>query len=313
MWSFSADRMFKQCQRQWYYRRILANAKAHDALRHEAYLLSKLQTIAAWRGQLVDQVISTKVVKELNYRQAFDLKAVLTEAKRLFNLQLDFARAHRLREPGLSPAKAGNAFAAFALIEYGETISEEEIKTAWQEIEQAMVNLARMEDLQTILTASPYLIAQRPLHMGAEEMSVRSVPDLIGFNRSGAPIIVDWKVHLFGNADYRLQLALYALCLAACKPHVDFPAWQPRYAAFDVRLLEVQLLTGHVREHGVTQSDLDELEGYVAGSALEMKLACGEGKREHCRPEHFAVTLSPGTCRKCVFRKLCWEESNGTH
>lgn len=311
IWSFSADRTFKSCQRQWYYKNVLASAQAKDPIRREAFLLSKLNSLAAWRGKIVDQVISTKGVWELSRSQRFNLDAVLREAKRLFNLQLDFAKNHRLREAGMTATKGGEAFAAFTSVEYDQALSEEAISEAWTEIEQALVNLAAMGNLLDVLKSSSHLIAQRPLQSKLDETSIRSVPDLIGFNRSSPPLIVDWKVHRFGTADYRLQLALYARSLTECKPHSDFPNWQPSYRASEIKLLEVQLLTNHVREHRVSEIDLDELEDYIATSAIAMRLSCGGMSSKDLRPEHFSTTRSAETCRNCVYRKLCWEEPLG--
>ncbi len=312
IWSFSSDRAFRVCQRHWFYKNILASATAKNpAIRREAYLLSKLNSLAAWRGKIVDQVISTKVVWELSHSQRFHLGATLREAKRLFDLQLDFARNHRLREEGMTVTKAGDAFAAFTLVEYGEGITEEAIGEAWAEIESALVNLASMGDVLEAVKSFPYLIAQRPINSIIGETSVRSVPDLIGFSRSAPPIIVDWKVHRFGIADYRLQLALYAMGLTKCKPHKDFPNWQSSHTASDIKLLEVQLLTKQVREHRVSETDLEDLEDYVATSDLTMRLSCGGMTWKDLRPEHFSTTRSAETCRICVYRKLCWEEPLG--
>ena len=61
-WSISESRTFKRCQRQWYYKNLLASPTAKDPLRHTAYLLGKLQSISAWRGNLVDAVISETVL-----------------------------------------------------------------------------------------------------------------------------------------------------------------------------------------------------------------------------------------------------------
>jgi len=311
IWSFSADRMFKQCQRKWYFDNLLASWRETNALRREAYLLSKMTTIAAWRGQIVDRVISEKIIPAMNWKRTANLHDVVREAKRLFDLQLAYARAHRLREPGFTASKAGEAFAAFSCVEYGEEIKKEEIEEAWQEIEEALTKFSAMSDLHAILSSSPYLIAQRPLQSKLAGTSIKGIPDLVGFYTDTPPLIIDWKVHRYGRADARRKLAFYAYCLAACKPHRDFPIWQPRYLASDVRLLEVQLLTGQMREHRVAESDLDELEDYVAASALSMHLACEEEGRETLLPEDFDVTLWPDTCRRCVFRKLCWEGLHG--
>jgi hypothetical protein len=50
IWSISDSKTFRRCQRQWFYKSIAGNAKAADPVRHRLYLLSKLQSISAWRG-----------------------------------------------------------------------------------------------------------------------------------------------------------------------------------------------------------------------------------------------------------------------
>jgi hypothetical protein len=68
IWSYSAAKTFRQCQLQWFLKTKVANAKAKDPLRREVYLLSKLQSIWAWRGRVVDQLLGTEIVKALDSR-----------------------------------------------------------------------------------------------------------------------------------------------------------------------------------------------------------------------------------------------------
>lgn len=69
IWSFSDSRTFDRCQRQWYFGEVVANAVAKAPVRHEAYLLSKLQSVSAWRGQVVDSTIGSVLVPALNERR----------------------------------------------------------------------------------------------------------------------------------------------------------------------------------------------------------------------------------------------------
>ena len=65
IWSFSQSRAFDRCQRNWFYDTIFGNGVAKDKDRHEIYLLSKLQTLSAWRGSIVDKAIETSLVPAL--------------------------------------------------------------------------------------------------------------------------------------------------------------------------------------------------------------------------------------------------------
>jgi hypothetical protein len=65
-------------------------------------------------------MLGTEIMKALYYRHPIHLDDLLRKARTSFVLQADFARRHRIREPGMSPAKAGAAFAAWHAIEYVE-------------------------------------------------------------------------------------------------------------------------------------------------------------------------------------------------
>ena len=130
IWSYSSARMFRQCQLQWFLKTKVANAKAKDPIRREVYLLSKLQSVWAWRGRVVDQLLGTEIMKALDSRRPIRLDDLLHKARLSFALQADFARQHRIREPGMSLTKAGTAFAAWHAIEYAEPITDAEIEMA---------------------------------------------------------------------------------------------------------------------------------------------------------------------------------------
>lgn len=309
IWSISESRTFRRCQRQWYFKNCVANANAkRDPLRRQAYLLGKLQSISAWRGQLVDSVISDFVIPALNVKRALTLGPVKARARELFDTQLTCARAHRIREPGLSPTKLGSSFAAFHCMEYGGEIAEDEVARAWTEVDTALTNLFQLRELAESIKAASYLVAQRALCFQHSGVTVRAVPDLIAFYDGAPPAIIDWKVHSFGIQEAWLQLGAYAVALVSCKPHVDFPAsWKDRVPA-DLRLIEAQLLTRTVREYRVTEESLASIDAYIAESVTHMLLATGNRDSSELGPEDFPVTTHPETCQRCPYRSICWEE-----
>ena len=101
VWSFSTNRLFKQCQRQWFYKSKFASALAKkDPERREAYLLSKLGSVQTWRGKLVDKIIEDTLVPVFRMRRVPKLGSVLDDAMTRFDRQLRFGMAHHLRDPG---------------------------------------------------------------------------------------------------------------------------------------------------------------------------------------------------------------------
>ena len=136
----SSPTLYRPALYNWFLKTKVANARAKDPFRREAYLLSKLQSLWAWRGHVVDQLLGTEIMKALYYRHPIHLDDLLRKARTSFVLQADFARRHRIREPGMSPAKAGAALAAWHAIEYVEPITEADIEMAWRDVELALEN-----------------------------------------------------------------------------------------------------------------------------------------------------------------------------
>ena len=301
--------MFGKCQRQWFYKNHVANANAtKKPLQREAYILSKLQTVAAWRGKIVDHVISLRIIPALE--KGWDLRkgAVLDYARSIFDKQREFAMLNRVREPGMSQKKGGEAFAAFYAVDYGIGITKEEMDSAWRDVEKAILTLLDTHELLDLLRSADRLVAQRNLVFSIFQTKAKAVPDLIAFFRGEPPLIVDWKVHTFGTTDYRLQLATYAVALVRCAPHQDFPADLSSYSPTDVRLLEAQLLTNVLREYALIERDIDDIESHIADTAMQMALAAGDGSSNQLNAFDFPATEYPENCEKCPFRALCWEE-----
>jgi hypothetical protein len=267
-----------------------------------------LQSVYAWRGSLVDYVITVRIIPALRKNWILDKDSIIDFARSVFDKQLAFARANRLREPGMTATKAGESFAALAAVEYDGDLSEEILEMAWLDVETALVNLLEMTDLLNLLKSASQLVPQRALTFEHFNMTFRAVPDLIAFFDNRPPLIVDWKVHSRAMKDYRLQLAVYALALKRCPPHRDFPASLKMYEATDYQLLEVQLLTAVEREHKFSIENLNLTEDFITGTMMEVKLAIdGKASRE-LDPYDFPITSNPDNCERCNFRKPCMEE-----
>jgi hypothetical protein len=305
-WSFSSSRSFHKCPRQWYYKTFIASAVSKDATRREAFLLSKLQTLYSWRGSIVDQVILMRYVPTLKRGQRVLLADLLKYAREIFQHQLEFGLAHRLRESGMKVTEIGDRFAAFFDIEYGNTLAQEDIDAAWEDVECALKNLTNMRDLQAQLLSASHLIPQRSLSFTHEGIKAQGQPDLIAFFRDEPPLIIDWKVHTFASQDYRLQLALYAMALTSCKPHKDFPKLF-QYEATDVRLVEAQLLTNQQRSYQLTDADIDATSNYIVRSAVNMEMTT-DCTDDIITIEDMPVTLNSEECLRCSFRSMCWNQ-----
>lgn len=306
IWSFSEGRTFKACPRRWFYKAVFGESRSKDPQRREAYVLSKLQSIYAWRGQVVDSVISKNVVSDLNANRTPVLRNVLKCARQLFEMQREFGTRHRVREPDMAVTDAGPAFAAFHSIEYGLPLTDDDFDRAWCDVETAIRNLWKLEELRGPLREGRYRIAQRNLlfeHCGAK---VRAVPDLVVFFADRPPLIVDWKVHSYGTRDYADQLATYALALIRVAPHSDFPTGLPGYAAHEIELVEAQLLLGTARKHTLTPEAFQSAEERIAEGIMTLDAAIDGRRSNELCADDFPAARNPQSCAICPFKKLCW-------
>jgi hypothetical protein len=305
MWSVSEAKTFKRCPRQWFFKHRLASAKAtKQTEKRDAYLLGALQSVAAWRGQVVDKVLEKVVVPGLMERQIIPYNHVLIEARSIFDQQLAFARAQRYREPGMSKTKAGIAFAALLVIEELGDISESEVASAWEDIERAIRTLYANTRLWQKLLTARRVLAQRTLWHRLCDHQLRAVPDVIAFFNNEAPLIIDWKVHYAGNRDSSFQLETYSLALARDGKVDRDRNWKET----DIRLAEIQLLTGQVRHYKLTADRIPEVENKILASIAEIELCTDGQRREDLNPLTLPVARYAETCAACGFKKLCWSE-----
>ena len=308
-WSVSKAKQFQRCQRQWYYKEIVGRHSAPaGSIRREIYLLGLLKSISQWRGDIVDNVLTRAFLTWNKHRVRLDPEKIIFNARRLFDEQLAVAREHHLHKPGLTPSKWEN-FVVFRGMEYDKSIPQDELDTAWQEIEQAIRNLFEMRPVAEAMQGANALVAQRSLQFQHSGMNVMAKPDLVVFSKERPPVIIDWKVHVFGVQEAWLQLGIYALALSRAKPHKDFPqdccSWSPT----DIKLLEVQLLKQDLREYQLSKTDVTRLENHITTTTHEMLSAVGSVKPNHddLIPEDFTVTHYPTTCEHCSYKRVCWK------
>jgi len=307
--SISGIQQFRKCQRQWGFKTYGESRCEEESFRRELFLLSKLQSLWAWRGNLVDYTISKRVVTAINNGWPINENLVLGFAREIFEKQLAFAKSNKLRDYGMKPSAAGDSFAALAEVDYDGNLKDEDVEKAWKDVENAISNLFRMTDLLDLLRSADHVITQRALSFEHFGLTFRAFPDLIAFFQDRRPLIVDWKVHWRATADYRIQLAAYAIALSRSEPHRDFPESLKKYKSAEFQLIEAQLLTGVQREHFLSEEDIIETEDFITSGALEISLSVDGKLNKELDPYDFPITSNPDHCEVCNFRKVCMEEA----
>lgn len=312
IWSYSGGRAFRACQRQWFFRSLYGIGQAKKCpKRRGIYILGKHDSLSAWRGRLVDEVVSEYLVEASNVEDELPTSKQLTQiARQRFERQLQFAKVHSDVDHNLDIKGAGEAF---ALLKDVENLTEEDVEGAWLEIEQAIRTLYQLDRAKQVIKTSELAISQCALQFKlTDTTTVKAIPDLLAFAANQPPTIVDWKVHAQGTHDAWLQLAVYAIALERCNPHWNWKAYQPK-GGFDrsnIRLIEVQLLTNVVREHVLDDDHFAKAEEFINSTSYEMSCLVDGRKTADLSLDDFAVARFPETCTSCSYKPFCWEAAD---
>jgi PD-(D/E)XK nuclease superfamily len=301
-WSFSSERCFRRCQRQYFFREIAAWHNGRDPLRREAFVLKQLKSLETWRGSVVHTAIERFVVPYWKSRQPVDWNAVIQNAKALAARQFAFSSSRRFRENGLSKSKAGDDYCALQPHENGQVVSAESLNAVTGAIEGSLTKLSQMSDLLKYIEGRPTYFTELAMSVNYNEARINGQIDLMFFRGFGQPTIIDWKCYeSVGGSDADLQTALYAWLL--CK----HPKWNVA-SPENVELVEVRLGREPMAiHHRPDASKFIDLEDRIFRSVEEIRSLCGDAVYTDQILSDFAFTENPNSCAYCPFRTLCQE------
>lgn len=309
-WSFTKSRMFTKCPRKWYYSEIMASPTSRNPLRREAYLLKQLQSLHAWRGSLVDTVIEKLIIPRIKSKNLPSEDDAITFSMDLMNRQLEFGKEGKHRCRNTTKSSVGDEYCAFYDVEYNGELDEKTLHDAREDVMVSLRNLLHSDFLREIMKNSLYITAQRWINFQFENMNISCTPDLLVFFPDNPPLITDWKVQTFANADYWLQLGVYGVALSRTKPHKDFPESIETQLKDPTtfRLVEYQLLKNKQREYSISPEDVADIYDYIFRSCMEMNRLVNGKKYDRLNIDEFQTARSPEICERCKFKKLCWRK-----
>ena len=204
-WSFSGTKLFKQCPRKWYFQYVLTDSRVKDTLQSEAASLKKLSSLAAWRGKLVDTVISNYAVPRLNRNEDISEESLTSYALSLADEQL--ANAENPEHSSDNELAVCNLFE----IEYGFPVDPERVQKAKDEVVVSLRNFLSSGFVSDFRKDGSLIIAQRTIRQSRDGVSISCTPDIVAFYKSSPPLLVDWKVQVSDHTEHWQQLALYAV------------------------------------------------------------------------------------------------------
>ena len=298
-WSFSTDRCFRRCQRQYFLSHIAASHSAKDEVRREAFLNKQVKTLELWRGSLVHTGIEQFVVSAWQQRQPLDWQAAIEQTQALARRQLAFSSAGRYREAGMTKSKAGDDYCALVGHESEIGVSDDEFGTVLTTIATCFQNLSTMTDLLGEIQQCDKVWCELPLYLQYDAARLEVHLDLLYFRSFGSPTIIDWKVsESMGGSDADLQTGLYAWAMC------QHAKWQVTEAS-DCELIEVQLLSGDVIRHRASPDIFDRIENRIYRS-LDVIQSLRQGRAYDLADiADYDFATNPNNCAFCSQQALC--------
>jgi PD-(D/E)XK nuclease superfamily protein len=303
--SLSAHRCLRKCQRQFYYRYLLASHSARDPVRHEAFILKQLMGSEAWAGNLVHRCLDDRVVPALAVGGSVDWTAATEATIERMHQQFAFSAARRYREPGIVKSREPD-YCALLIHERGTTVSKDVLRTVEDTVRRALTNLARMDQLWNRLSGHSSYRSEDEFWIKFEGETLKVKLDLHFVHRGQHSVIVDWKCYSsMGGSDAAPQLNLYAWALLQ----------QPKWTQCDpatVELLEVMPLAGDVKQHPFDASRFVEVDDLLFEAVREIRRVFGTAKHDGVDIADLAYANSPGTCAFCAYTEMCKGAIDGT-
>lgn len=298
-WSFSADRCFRRCQRQYFLGQVAAYHSAKDEIRREAFLCKQVKTLELWRGSLVHTGLEKFVAPSWQAQRPVDWDAAIAATKQLARRQFEFSAARRYRENGMTKSKAEDDYCALVGHESEDGISEHDFEGVLGTIEKSFRNLSAMTGLLDEIRQAGQIWCELPLYIQYDAARLEVHLDLMFFRGFGKPTIVDWKVsESMGGSDADLQTGLYAW--AMCR----HPKWRVSEAA-DCELIEVQLLSNDLVRHRVDEEVFDRIENRIYRSVEAIRALRQGRKFDIADIEDYEFATNPNNCTFCSLRTLC--------
>ena len=302
-WSYSSINTLRQCNRRYYYANILATHGRKDPLRRKAYELKAMQTLQMWRGSVVDKFLELVLIPAITSKGVLDFAQLSDQAVEMAKAQFRYSKNKGYTDP---QQKKGHDFCVLNIHEIGTPYQESDIEECYGMIKAAIVNFPSicMPDGERLLD---YLYRCNGLTPNVNNYVVeignaRLMPqiDLVAIC-DWKPVVMDWKLSASYTSDFSRQLIICGLTIYLRRLQ---KADKAPYQYSDIKLYEVNLFKGTVKEHIFSKDAVTDLYDRIALTTRDIQLL-KDGIAGEAEIENYEITDDEGLCSTCNFQTLC--------
>jgi len=307
-WSVSRARLFRTCQRAYFFQYYGAwggwDVQAPEQTRL-LYILKNMTSFPLWGGSTVHDIIKDALVEFRATRQMPDLPTLQAAARNRLNAGW---KQSRQKEWLQDPKKCTNLFEHY-YAQDGEQVPPEEIAALRTKVFDALESFCNCGILQMLETLPPtqwgsidtlssFIAGILPAQDNAPELPLKvwCALDFSYVDQEGFYHIIDWKTGAEHRDELRLQLACYAL----------FAMETMRVPLEKIRLEGVFLNDGgRISTYDINNETLLAAKDQILKSAQAMRAKLQDPVANLADEETFACTIDTSVCTRCPYQKIC--------
>jgi hypothetical protein len=288
-WSFSRDRLFRDCRRAYYYNYYASWTgweKTADDLCRKAYILKNIQNSDMWIGDITHQIIKW-ILSQAAGKTSITLEQAQIKTKDMLMRTWQQSRNKLWQQ---------NIKYNLNLLEhyYGIELTKEELTRKLQKAADSIRNFysCGVLDLFDNLPRENFLALDELDTFEFEGLKIFAVPDFAV--RNNGFTLYDWKTGKPSDND-TLQLSLYALYAQA--------KWKA--AGDEIKIVPVYLAGENIEIKPVNPLPEDKVTAYMRASINEMKAILIDRETNKTAIERCPKTQEAWRCKNCKFQEIC--------
>lgn len=297
-WSFSRDRLFKQCRRAYFYHYYASwggwEAGA-DQLCRKAYILKNMRNIDAWIGDIIHQIIRWILQQRVNTAQTIFKKdegisceKALKTAKNLLLKTWEQSRSRKWEE---NLKQNLNLFEHY----YNRELTRNQLRVKLEKVDKSLKNFYQSGLFAELskLPAESFLTIDELDSFNFEGTRIFAIPDFALLS-GGQYRLYDWKTGKRSDDDI-LQLSCYGI--------YAMDKWL--VSAEQIKIIPVYLNQDNFSLVPAKPIPSQELKNYIRTSIRTMRESLKDPVTNRADIIDFPKTDDTKRCQRCKFQEIC--------
>jgi hypothetical protein len=306
--SISAERVWQQCRRQYFFSEVMANSNAHDKRRNQAQFLKKIDSIDEWIGKIVHKAIEDYVVPTLQENRWPTEIEIISDVIDLARRQFLFSATEQYQHVSIDDKNRD-----YCILQehyFNRANGAIDVDGVCEIIAQALSNLLRNRTIRTFLTGRRSYLAERMLNFNVDGVTISTKLDLaMPFRDMGGLDIVDWKI-ASRVSNYNYQVAVYGLAALKNDTLPYFSLARRQIKGYIINLLDEDPSAALDEPYHIDDEAISRTENILYERIDQIRALRGEKSYTELDIGAFALAESDGTCALCSWQQLCLELEN---